>query len=79
MTGIWSPLLQNSLGLPSGASGKTLTASEGDVRDAGSIPGSGGPLEEGMATLSCILAWRIPQTEEPGGLWATGLPTSEVT
>ena len=40
MTGIWSPLLQNSLGLPSGASGKTLTASEGDVRDAGSIPGS---------------------------------------
>ena len=26
------------------------------------------PLEEGMATHSSILAWRIPQTEEPGGL-----------
>ena len=26
------------------------------------------PLEEGMATLSSILAWRIPRTEEPGGL-----------
>ena len=26
------------------------------------------PLEEGMATISNILAWRIPWTEEPGGL-----------
>ena len=26
------------------------------------------PLEEGMATNSSILAWRIPWTEEPGGL-----------
>ena len=26
------------------------------------------PLEKGMATHSCILAWRIPLTEEPGGL-----------
>ena len=26
------------------------------------------PLEEEMATHSSILAWRIPQTEEPGGL-----------
>ena len=26
------------------------------------------PLEEGMATQSSILAWRIPGTEEPGGL-----------
>ena len=26
------------------------------------------PLEEGMATHSCILAWRIPGREEPGGL-----------
>ena len=25
------------------------------------------PLEEDMATRSSILAWRIPQTEEPGG------------
>ena len=30
------------------------------------------PLEEGMATHSCILAWRIEWTEEPGGLQPTG-------
>ena len=41
--------------------------------------GQKGPLEEGIATLSCILAWRIPWTQEPGGLWATGLHTTEVT
>ena len=32
-----------------------------------------GPLEEGMATHSSILVWRIPRTEEPGGLQSTGL------
>ena len=31
------------------------------------------PLEEIMATHSSILAWRIPQTEEPGGLQSLGL------
>ena len=31
------------------------------------------PLEEGMATLSSILAWRIPMEEEPGGLQSMGL------
>ena len=30
--------------------------------------GQEGPLEEGMTTHSSVLAWRIPQTEEPGGL-----------
>ena len=30
--------------------------------------GGEGPLEEGMATYSSILAWSIPWTEEPGGL-----------
>ena len=30
-------------------------------------------LEEGMATHSSILAWRIPQTEEPVGLQSMGL------
>ena len=32
-------------------------------------------LEEGMETHSSILAWRIPWTEEPGGLLSTGLQT----
>ena len=30
------------------------------------------PLEEEMATHSCILAWRIPWTKEPGGLQSMG-------
>ena len=30
------------------------------------------PLEKGMGTHSSILAWRIPWTEEPGGLWSMG-------
>ena len=30
------------------------------------------PLEKRMATHSSILAWRIPSTEEPGGLQSTG-------
>ena len=31
-------------------------------------PGQEDPLEEGTSTHSSILAWRIPWTEEPGGL-----------
>ena len=35
------------------------------------------PLEKGMATLSGILAWRIPWTEEPGGLQSMGSQESD--
>jgi hypothetical protein len=31
------------------------------------------PLEEGIATHPSILDWKIPWTEEPGGLQSTGL------
>ena len=31
------------------------------------------PLQKGIATHSSILAWRIPWTEEPGGLQSIGL------
>ena len=31
------------------------------------------PLEEGTATHSSIVAWRIPWTEEPGGLQSMGV------
>ena len=47
---------------------KNLSANAGDLRDVGLIPGSKDPLEQGMATHSSILAWRIPWTEESGGL-----------
>ena len=30
------------------------------------------PLEKEMATHSSVLAWKIPWTEEPGGLWSKG-------
>ena len=30
------------------------------------------PLEEGMATLSSVLAWEVPWAEEPSGLQSTG-------
>ena len=43
------------------------------VGDPSSIPGLEDPLEEGMATHSSILAWRILWTEEPGGLQSMGL------
>ena len=36
-------------------------------------------LEKGMATHSSVLAWRIPRTEEPGGLQSMGLgQTTEI-
>ena len=37
------------------------------------FPGWEDHLEKEMATLSSILAWRIPWTEEPGGLQSMGL------
>ena len=54
---------------------KSLPANAGDKRDMGSIPGSGDPMEEGMATHSSILTWRIPWTES-GGLQFIGLQTA---
>ena len=40
--------------------------------DMGLISGWEDPLEEGMATHSSILAWKIPWTEEPEGLQSMG-------
>ena len=37
------------------------------------------PLEKEMAAHSCILAWRIPWTEEPGGLQSMGSKESDMT
>ena len=45
--------------------------------DPGPIPGSGRPLQKGVATHSSILAWRIQGTEEPGGLQSMGLQRVE--
>ena len=64
-TSVYLPL---STGFPGGAVVKNLTASGGGARVVGSILGCLDPLEEEMTTQSSILTWRIPWTEEPGGL-----------
>ena len=46
---------------------KNLPAKAGNM-----IPGLGRSLEKEMSTLSSILDWEIPQTEEPGRLQSVG-------
>ena len=50
---------------PDGSDGKESACNAGDP---GSIPGREDALEKGMAAPSSILSWKIPWTEEPGGL-----------
>ena len=57
------------MGFPGGSDGKESAC---NARDLGSIPGLGRSLEKGKAIHSSILAWRIPWTEEPGGLQFMG-------
>ena len=65
-------------GFPGGSVVKNLPANAGDARGASSISGLGrSSLAEEMAILPfhfvfSILAWKIPWTEEPGGLQSTG-------
>ena len=64
------------LGFPGHSVVKNLPANAGDIRDEGSIPGSGRPPEEGNGNPSphsSTLAWRVQWTEEPGGLHSMGL------
>ena len=49
-----------------------LPANAGDVRDMGFTTGWEDALEKGMTTHSSNLAWRIPGTNEPGGLQSIG-------
>ena len=65
--------LQSHRGFPSGSAVKNLLANAGEVQGmcVGSL-GQEDPLEEGMATHSSILAWRIPWKERPGGLQSIG-------
>ena len=57
------------MGLLCGSYGKNLPVmQETQVRSLGQED----PLEKGTATHSSILTWRIPRTEEPGGLQSLG-------
>ena len=57
------------MGFPSGPVLKNLPAKQ--ERQVQSLGGED-PLEKAMATLSSILAWKIPWTKEPGGLQSMG-------
>ena len=58
------------VGFPHSSVGKETACNAGDP---GLIPGREDALEKEMATHSSILAWRIPSTEELGGLQSMGL------
>ena len=60
-------------GFPGGAVVKNLPEIQEPQEVLGQPLGREDPLEEGMATHSDILAWRLPWTEEPGGLQSIGL------
>ena len=55
----------HDVGFPGGS---VVGSSPCNVGDVGSIPGWRNPLEKEMTTHSSIPAWRIPWTEESGGL-----------
>ena len=63
------------MGFTGGSNGEESACSVGDP---GSIPFPGweDPLEKRIATLSSILAWRIPWTEEPGRRQSMGSQSS---
>ena len=67
---IWFPRV---LGFPGGSAVKKSPAMQEPQEMWVRSLGREDPLKEGMATHSGILAWRIPWTEEPGGLPSTGL------
>ena len=54
---------------------KDSPANAGDIRGVVQFLGQEDHLEEEMATCSGILAWKIPWTEEPGGLQPMGPQT----
>ena len=62
----------NNLGFPGGSDSKESACNAGDPV---SILGSERSLEEGMATHSNILAWRVPWNGEPGRLHPMGSQT----
>ena len=59
-------------GFCDGSASEEYACNDGDTEDLGSVAGSGGSLENEMATHSSILAWEIPWTGEPGGLPSMG-------
>ena len=70
--GCHKPGLRAIEGFPGGSDGKESVCNAGDP---GLILGLGRCPGKGMANHSSTLAWRIPWTEEAGGLWPMGSQT----
>ena len=64
--------IRDSLGFPGGSVVKNMPAMQETQETWVLSLGLENPLEEEMATHSSILAWRIPWTEESGGLQSMG-------
>ena len=62
-------MISQSQGFPGGSAGKESACNAGDL---GSTLDWEDPMEKGMATYSSILAWKVPQTEDLGGLQPMG-------
>ena len=60
------------VGFPGGSDGEKKKKSSCNAGDPGLIPGSGRSPGKGNAIHSSSLAWKIPWTEEPGGLHPMG-------
>ena len=61
-------------GFPGGSVVKNMPVNTGDAGDSGLIPESGRSPGGGNSSPLNILAWEMPQTEEPGGLQSMGSP-----
>ena len=73
MLGWWHKITMGwSLGFPGGSVVKNLLAVLKTQKTCVRSLGWEDPLEKGMTIYSSILAWRIPWTEEPGGLQSMG-------
>ena len=56
------------MGFPDVSEGKEYACNAGDTGDVSAIPGSGSFSGEENGNHSSILPWKVPWTEEPGGL-----------
>ena len=76
----WRPgSWKSTKAVPAGLAVRNPPASTGDAGDRGSVPRSGRPTEEEVAPYPSILAWKIPRTEELGGLHPWGHKESDTT
>ena len=65
-------------GFPGGSAVKNLPVVQETQETQAGFLGQEDPLEDGMATHSSILAWRIPWTEDPDRLYSPWVAKSQI-